>query len=504
MLKNIVNKIHSLLERANVTNWLGILLFCILLLRIPSFFEPYSYGDEMVYLTLGQGVRQGTTLYKDIFDNKPPMLYLTAALAGSLFWFKVILAFWNLATIVIFWNLARVIFQKLSNKPLKIDLLTKISTIIFALLTTLPLLEGNIVNAELFMIGPSLLAIYILIDKQNSTKNLLLSGSLLGLSALFKIPAAFEAPVIPIFWLITSGNFKETVKKTFYLLVGFLIPIVASLLWYFFAGAFSDYIKAAFLQNVGYLSSFRPEDVKKPFLIRNGPLLIRAAIVTFGIATLAFVRKKISKKFLFVSIWVLFSLFAVTLSERPYPHYLIQVVAPVSILLTMLFTETNLEQSLTIIPLFLISIVPVYYKYYYYQTGSYYLRFTRLATGQINKTEYLDSFSSTLSRDYKLADFLANSSNTSDRVFMWDPDSPILYALSRRLPGIKYVVPYHVNDYSNRAKLIKSISSIKPKFIILTAGMPLPEIQPLLKNYIMVDKIQDATVWSRLDLERTR
>src|SRR3990172_7191171 len=84
---------------------LGILAL-VLILRIPSFFEPYFYGDEMIYMTLGQGVRQGLTLYKDIHDNKPPLLYLTAAISENLFWFKTILAFWNLVTIVVFYKLS--------------------------------------------------------------------------------------------------------------------------------------------------------------------------------------------------------------------------------------------------------------------------------------------------------------------------------------------------------------------------------------------------------------
>jgi MFS superfamily sulfate permease-like transporter len=92
-MKSLWHKIHVLsdkLHMPNLPNWLLGILALIFILRIPSFFEPYYYGDEMVYLTLGQGVRQGLTLYKDIHDNKPPLLYLTAAVAGNLFWFKVI------------------------------------------------------------------------------------------------------------------------------------------------------------------------------------------------------------------------------------------------------------------------------------------------------------------------------------------------------------------------------------------------------------------------------
>lgn len=489
----------------DLPGWLIGVLALVLVLRIPSFFEPYYYGDEMVYLTLGQGIHQGLTLYKDIFDNKPPLLYLAAAAAGNLFWFKVILAFWNLATIVIFWNLSKIVFEKLSKSAATGEKLQKASTVIFALLTTLPLLEGNIANAELFLIGPSLLAFYILLGKAGSLKNTFAAGFLLGIATLFKVPAIFEAPVIPIFWLITEGwgSWKEIVKKTFYLFLGFITPIVLSFVWYFLSGALSEYIRAAFFQNLGYLSSFRPQDVHKSFIARNAPLLTRAALVVLGLGVLTFFRNKISKKFLFASIWVLLSLFAVTLSERPYPHYLIQSVAPISILLAMLIFEKSVEQAFTVIPLALCFFIPVYYKFYYYQTGAYYLRFAKFAAGQIGRELYFNSFSPSTTRDYKIADFLTTSSKPTDKVFMWDGDSPAVYSLARRLPPIKYVVPYHVNDYSDKATLIKSLISLKPKFIILTSGSPLPEISPLIKShYILITQIENASIWSRISLDQ--
>ncbi|MDP3917665.1 MAG: hypothetical protein Q8Q30_00620, partial [Candidatus Woesebacteria bacterium] len=92
--------------------WLEIFFAILLILRVPSFFEPYYYGDEMIYLALGEGVRQGIPLYLGLHDNKPPLLYLTAAISGNLFIFKVILAFWSIATVYIFWKLVKHLFPK--------------------------------------------------------------------------------------------------------------------------------------------------------------------------------------------------------------------------------------------------------------------------------------------------------------------------------------------------------------------------------------------------------
>jgi len=484
------------IHKIHLPAWVVGILALVLILRIPSFFEPYYYGDETIYLTLGQGMRQGLTLYKDIHDNKPPLLYLTAAAAGNLFWFKTILCFWSLITITFFYKLSAKLFEK--NKKAQI-----ISTSIFAILTTIPLFEGNIVNAEPFMIGFSIIALYTLLSNGLSSKKIFFAGFLFGIGTLFKVPAAFDLPIIAIYWFITNDfkSWPKVIKNTAILGLGFASPILFTLAWYYMKGALPEYIKAAFLQNVGYLSSFRPNDIQKPFYIRNGPLLIRAAVVFVGTVILFLLRKKLSKKFILFCVWTFLGLFAVTLSERPYPHYFIQVLAPVSFLLGMFFAEKGIEQSFVVIPLALSFFVPVYYKFYYYQTASYYARFINFATGRTSKAEYFQSFAKTVNRNYKIADFLVTVTLPTDHVFMWDPDSATVYALSRRLPPIKYVADYHIADYSSLSEVAKQLAANPPKFIILTSRYPFPNISSLLKKkYILINQIENANIYGRIDL----
>jgi hypothetical protein len=491
------------IKKIHLPTWVVGILALVLILRIPSFFEPYYYGDEMIYITLGQGVRQGLSLYKDIHDNKPPLLYLTAAAAGNLFLFKVILCFWSLLAVAFFYKLSVKLFDPHSSKTSEGGgKVVKVSTFIFAILTTIPLFEGNIVNAELFMIGFTLIALYVLLSEKLTSKMIFFAGFLFGIGTLFKIPAAFDMPVIVLFWFITNDfkSWPKVIKNTFILGLGFTTPILFTFLWYYMKGALPEYIKAAFLQNVGYLSSFRPGDVQKPFYIRNGPLLIRAAIVFVGTLILYLSRKKLSKNFILFCVWTLLGLFAVTLSERPYPHYFVQVLAPISFLLGMFFAEKSVEQSFVVLPLALSFFVPVYYKFYYYQTASYYVRFINFAAGKIDRTEYFRGFGPTVNRNYKIADFIVASSKPGEKVFMWDSDSPAVYALSRRLPPIKYVADYHVTDYSSLSEAANQITLNPPKFIILTSGRPFPELTPLIKSeYLLIDQIENANIYSRID-----
>lgn len=493
-LKKLLESLRVIINKIDTPIWLEIFFLILIILRIPSFFEPYYYGDEMIYLALGEGARQGIPWYSALHDNKPPLLYLIAAISGNLFVFKAILAFWNLATVYVFWKLVNTLFPK------KVTL-QKVSTVIFGLLTTLPLLEGNTVNAELFMIGPVIFAFWIILSKENNFKNLLLAGASISVGALFKIPSAFDIlALIFFFFAYTSmkwSSIKNFIFKAFTVSLGFLIPIALTFVWYYFAGSFKEYLIAAFLQNFGYLNSWRPEAKSVSFLEKQGPLLIRAGVMFLGLLTLYLSKKKLSRQFVFVSSWLIVTLFAVTLSERPYPHYFVQSVAPLSILLGMLLTLETIEQSLVVIPLTLAFFVPFYYKFWYYPTGSYYMRFINLITKQISKEEYLKSFSPHLKRNYEIAKFISESSTKKDRVFVWGNDSAAIYSLSRRMPPLKYVADYHIVDFSTTEETITTLSKTLPKFIVITPNsFDFPELQGfLVKNYYIISEIDSSQIW---------
>lgn len=490
-------KIDTFLKKCHLPNWLFILLLIVIVLRIPSFFEPYSYGDEMIYLTLGQGIRQGVPFYKGLHDNKPPLLYIMAGIAGNLFWFKVILTTWCIATILCFWKLAETLFPQNSK-------LTKTATYIFSLLITLPLLEGNIANAELFFIGPIIYSFYLLFSQRQTPRNLFISGLFFSIATLFKVPAVFDLFAILVFWLIQNGFKKESLikflKNTLYLSVGLLLPIILTIIWYTLRGAFREYVVAAFLQNLGYVSSWRSEVQKIPFFVKNAPLLIRFGIAVLGSIILFWQRKKLSKSFIFICLWLLFTLFAVTLSERPYPHYFLQAVAPLSLLFGILITDKTRLQTLSIIPLSLAFFIPVYFKFWYYPTSTYYIKFFKFVTQKTNKNQYFSSFNKNTPRNYEIAKLIMTLTSKKDPVFVWG-DTATIYALSHRLPPIKYVADYHIRDFSSNKEIIKLLLANPPKIIvILPEGDSFPELNTLAQErYVLLSNIDGAKIWKALN-----
>src|SRR5579872_7480720 len=155
------------------------------LLRFPSLYEPYWYGDEGIYQTIGLAMRHGRLLYSGIWDNKPPLLYIIYSLSsGDQFAAKLLSLIFGLGAIIVFYFIAK----KLLVKPLGVWLSTSIFTILFGL----PLLEGNIANAENFMLLPILSGAYVILHyKINNKKAYFIAGFMLGLAFLLKIVAVF-------------------------------------------------------------------------------------------------------------------------------------------------------------------------------------------------------------------------------------------------------------------------------------------------------------------------
>ena len=118
----------------NKTFWslLGIsLLFFIL--RLPSLIEPNWYGDEGIYQVIGKALSQGRLLYVQIWDNKPPFLYLTYALFhGDQFLVRLFSIIVGLLSTWAFFGLLRLLFK--NQKAIMF------STASFAFLFTIPLL----------------------------------------------------------------------------------------------------------------------------------------------------------------------------------------------------------------------------------------------------------------------------------------------------------------------------------------------------------------------------
>lgn len=165
-------------------------LLLIILLRIPTLFEPYWYGDEGIYLALGQAMHRGAVLYRDIWDNKPPLLYILYAIHPTLLWAKITATLFVLGTCVGVYYLAKKILRgKLSTTY------SLLATVLTGVFLSIPLLEGTIANAELFFTLPIVLGALLVLQIRGVGRDinkLLIFGFLMSGAFLLKVPAVFD------------------------------------------------------------------------------------------------------------------------------------------------------------------------------------------------------------------------------------------------------------------------------------------------------------------------
>lgn len=474
-----------------------LLMLVVALLRIPNLFEPYWYGDEGVSLVLGQAMRRGLVLYRDIHDNKPPLLYLVAAIAGTQFWFKFILLFWHLATIIMFYKLAELLFPKYPNAPI-------VASTLMALLTMLP--EGNIANGEIFMILPVVVGMLLLWQEK---RQYFLSGVLFALGFLFKVPAALDfAGAFVFLTLFQSSSFSDLVKRIFrkdilLFVLGFVLPITLSIAYYATKGALFPYLYSALLQNIGYLGSWSAGKQGGAETLARSGFMVRSMLLGICIVLLLKAKKwlTLSMPLQFSVVWFLFALYGALLSERPYPHYLIQPAVPAALALTFLVFEKQKKAQITVFAVGFVAVVSYSnVGFWQYPILSYYQNFLNWTLKRETTERYFSYFGNQVNRTYRVAKYIKLMTRPEDRLFVWG-DEPMVYALSERLPVGRYTVAYHVADFNGYEETIAVLRNTRPPIILTFQGetRPFPALlSELSSQYVLTKQIDDAFIYKRL------
>lgn len=473
------------------------ILFTFFILRFPSLFEPNWYGDEGVYQVLGDAIRNGQLLYRDIWDNKPPLLYLIYSFLGSdQFNVRFASLIVGIFSIIAFFNLAKKIFNNFK--------VVYLSTAVFSLLFGLPLLEGNIANAENFMILPILLSALLIIGEPKKNLLFFLSGFLLGTAFLFKIVAVFDFAAFLLFLIFVDKNFFAKfkkkrystffVEKVIFLLLGFLSPIFVAAIYFFLNGATAPFIKATFFSNISYVS------YANKFLIPQGLLVLKLFILLFATSILFLKRKVLPSPFLFIMLWFSFSLFNAFFSQRPYTHYLLVLLPSFCLLIGFLFDlpAGKADKKFQKLSAYVLaaSLVLILANFSFYgKTIFYYQNFISFLMHKKSVYNYQRFFDRKTPTDYQLAQFIKLKTGPSDEVFIWGNNAQV-YKLAEKLPIGKYTVAYHVTSSKDALEETrKDIVEKKPKFIII---MPYMDSVPFtLSSYYQKIFINDVSVYER-------
>lgn len=484
----LFKKIDIFLDRHTVILLLWAL---IILLRIPNFFEPYWYGDEAIYLTLGNALREGERLYTTIIDHKTPLIYYLAMVPNQ-FYFRLLNLVWMIATTTLFFAFAKKLFGR--------EILASAASFILVILTTLPWLEGHIPNGELFVMG-FVMAGALLFSKSSLWRNffgnkfstktklgddllLLGSGALMGLGVLTKVPAILDvAGFLAIAWLIFVRQLfrnKSLPAIFFYLLrkggvffAGVVLSVLLSIVYFVSQGQGQDYLDYGLLYNFRYSQSWSQDfgSAFANFLFS----LPGKTLFLFVFVLLVSLSSRLPKRLQFTSIWFTATLYSVLLSSRPYPHYFIQMIPPFALLtIDMLlylrrllkFRDWSVLRPLTlgVSMIAIVGYVMLAFNFGVYSVSKYYSQFYRFATLQIDRETYENSFDRLVSDNRRISALIKEMG--VKRMFIWGTN-PLLYAQSQTIPTSRFTVAFHIKDFDDYERTLAQINTEEPKLIIV-------------------------------------
>ncbi len=489
-------KLLAFLEKKAATWFLIGISFIFFLLRLPSLFEPNWYGDEGIYQVIGYGLRNGRMLYSGIWDNKPPMLYYVYGLfSGDQFATRLLSFIFGLATIILFFILTKKLFQK--NIP------AMIATSLLTLLFGMPLLEGNIANAENFMMVFAVFSGTLIFSytqlKKNTRKihlstpaKLFFPGFLLGISFLFKVVGLFDFAAFFVFLFFIILHDRQSILEEIEALtsytIGFGFPIIATFLYFFFRGNLMTFIQSAFLSNVGYVG------YGNQLIIPQGFLILKLVLLSSFLIFLFIKRQKLSKTQLFIFIWLAFSLFNAYFSQRPYTHYLLTLLPSLILFVTYALVTQYKRAFYIVLSIILIGMLWKSFSIYD-KTFGYYKNFISFVTQQESVSTYQGFFDWNTPRDYAIADYIRLHRKPTQTIFVWG-NSGQIYKLTNTLPPGRYIVEYHITSTAKTvAETQAALQKTKPQIVIMMDyNTPIPMS---LKGYTQNIMIENAGIYER-------
>ncbi|NWJ48265.1 MAG: glycosyltransferase family 39 protein [Chloroflexi bacterium] len=443
----------------------------VLLILLP--FSPTIYPvpdrDTGVFLYFGDHILQGAIPYRDMWDHKPPGIFIIYAL-GQIIGFGTAWGVWllNVVTLIL-----SVMFC--------FDLLKKAFSFVAALAGTTVLLIGalltSIVNTPESYALPLLLAAYYLYfrttTKKISNKFWFYMGVIFG--TLFILKYTLIGIIIAI-GLYSLWKKPRQTFRTYILCASFGASLVFSpvLLYLWLTGALSYFWNAALIYNSAYTNL--PFTVK---LLTLGEGLAKNELVYLVIPlwlliSMAIVFKKLSvepKVKALVLVCLLdfpLELILTALSGKNFTQYYVSLIPGVALLVgfsTHIFLHrlnpNPLKLPITLILLGALCILPLW---------GWLLLFQLHSNTQQTLMEGVA--------------YIKAHSNESDRVLTWG-SLPVVNYLAHRESPTRYIyqLPLYTKGYSSKVlfdELQKELDEKKPRLIIDTAGSEtnIPPLDP--------------------------
>ncbi len=497
----------NFLKKHRVLLFFAFSVLILILLRIPSLFEPHWYDDEGIYSGVANQMSYGAELYSGAWDNKPPFMYLLFLsllnLGNTLFLTRLLSLLFAVGTLVI----VHKILQKVAVGRIKYFAL-----IGCAIFFGIPQMENNLANAENFFILFTTLGIYFALNKK-----FWLTAIFYGLAVTIKAQPYFEfislLPIILIFFYHAKEQSLSILRRLAKLVTLFVFPTVIITLIFLLFGNFTEYLDSSLLSNFKYVEE---GGEKAMFLIFENSIFLRSGIflIILSILSLLYWKKKISFTSAIIFVWVASSVFGAALSSRGYPHYLLQAVPSFVVLIGYALSEKVFSFKF-LRNVLIISVSTLLFVFYFFQGKNFeehlqYSNYYQLGygylLGNVNRTEWSDFFNPKLKYMYETAQYIDNVTEDGTTIYSVD-HTGWFYELSSTKSASRYVAYYHIWHTENRTeKAFKDIEDSKPEYLVFNRkeAWIFPDLWKYIENNFVKDGFENEwyEVYVRKELLR--
>ena len=491
------------LSRGELLFLLGLFLLPILL-YLPFAGAPFE-RDEGVYATIAQGVLDGRVPYRDLFDNKPPLVYIWYALSftlmgESVFAPRIVAAVCLSLTTLVLFNQARMVL------PLPA---ARIAAALFAISTGLPWVALH-ANTEAYMLLPlvSSLMFFTIGMKDGRLRWFVLAGLLAGLAVMTKQVAMWNLLALAMVSLIWHRRTAETqlraVAPTLALFGGCLVSLAAVALPFAVMGALDELIYANLSYNWLYINFLTYAERLSNF--GYGLLFFSAVAAPFVVGAIAGLivlwRKRSSATDYVLILWAIASAIGVASGGRFFPHYFLQLMPSLAVLTGVLIYDRFVNGSDRVLsrPAWMIATLLIVISV---GTTSVLYLAPRQAEEQIVSAVYYQKEWEANSE--ALGTYIKVRTEPGDLIFNYGRESQV-YFYADRQPAIPYFYDWVLEyDEETLAEVIADLGVALPVYFIDSVQAPLfedwgashpPELRAFVsENYDYVGRIYFADVY---------
>ena len=338
VITSLTANYHKLNDRL-VFIWLLILS---VLIRFPFFFRDYIDRDESTFILVAQSWVDGHLPYTELWDLKPPLVYLFFAIIISVFGksFIAIRAIGALGVAITAFFTYKI--GKEVNSTTVAFWAATASVYLLSLFGSLQGVMSEHLSMIFFMPG-----LYILL-KYNSRKWFFIAGLLLGLSLMMKLNLAYAVLFIGAFLLLKAIRTRALAKeiwKLSYLAVGVILVIGCTILPYYSEGITHVWYNSVLLAPLEYSNIIRSSFFK----------LLPACVLIGGFFFICWKKKWLAyndSSIQLLTLVVLGILVSFLKSGKINGHYLMQVYPMILLLVGIVLTNT-IRNHKKFLPLFI-------------------------------------------------------------------------------------------------------------------------------------------------------